>query len=365
MPGAVVTGAVVTGAVVTGAVVTGAVVTGAVVAQLVPPKNAEVSDVNVTVDSVDASATSVIEWFAMNARPLPWRAEGTSPWGVLVSEVMAQQTPVARVAPQWQSWIHRWPRASALAAASTADVLNAWDRLGYPRRALRLHATAALVAHNHDDEVPKTYEQLRALPGVGDYTAAAVLAFAFGRRALVLDTNIRRVVSRVFAGQAIPRSHITRAERELIDLVTPGSSTAENPNPVDEVAARWSVAVMELGALVCTPTPNCTACPLKRQCRWRAANYPESLHQPRRSQPFHGTDRQIRGRIMKALRDASPIAVSPAELCNLVRQAGGAADETPLEQYERALASLLTDGLVEKTKGGQVSLPTFSPMETD
>src|SRR5690606_7452204 len=137
-------------------------------------------------------------WFDHAARDLPWRRPECSPWGVLVSEIMLQQTPVVRVLPAWMSWMERWPTPAHLAAASQADAVRAWDRLGYPRRAKRLWECAGEIVRRHGGEVPDDEEELLALPGIGAYTAAAVRSFAFGRRAVVLDTNVRRVIARAW-----------------------------------------------------------------------------------------------------------------------------------------------------------------------
>ena len=285
-----------------------------------------------------AVSNAVTNWYAANARDLPWRAPGTTPWGVLVSEVMAQQTPVTRVAPQWLSWMRRWPTPAHLAAATTADVLTQWDRLGYPRRALRLHECAQELCRSHGGEVPEDYAALVALPGIGDYTAAAVLAFAFGRRALVMDTNIRRVHARVFAGIANHSPHITSAERESLDAVTP-----DEPR-----AAVWSQAVMELGAVVCRPQPRCADCPLLQHCAWHGAGQPAAATPARRPQPFAGTDRQVRGKVMALLRAARGAGVELSAI---------EAAWHDREQLQRALDSLLADGLAEKAGGGQFHLP--------
>ena len=153
-------------------------------------------------------------WYDAHARDLPWRRPGTTPWEVLVSEVMSQQTPVARVVPAWQEWMRRWPGPAELAQAPTAAVLRVWGRLGYPRRALRLIECARSVVEQHGGVLPDDLDALLALPGVGEYTAGAVLAFAHGRRALVLDTNVRRVLARAVGGQALPAPSLNRAERE-------------------------------------------------------------------------------------------------------------------------------------------------------
>src|SRR5262249_19255374 len=161
----------------------------------------------------------------------------------VVSEFMLQQTPVSRVLPVYDAWLERWPTPASLAAAPVGDAVRAWGRLGYPRRALRLHAAAAAIADRHGGAVPESYEELVALPGVGDYTAWAVLAFAFGRRQAVLDTNVRRVLARVVAGTEFPPPAVTAGEKAV----------ARGLLPDDEpTAATWSVALMELGALVCT-----------------------------------------------------------------------------------------------------------------
>ena len=143
----------------------------------------------------------VTAWFAAHARPLPWREPDCTPWGVMVSEYMLQQTPVARVLPVWAAWLERWPTPAALAAEEPGEAVRAWGRLGYPRRAQRLHAAATAIRDEHGGEVPADFEALRGLPGVGEYTAAAIASFAHGRRHVVLDTNVRRVLE-------IGRAHV-------------------------------------------------------------------------------------------------------------------------------------------------------------
>ena len=278
---------------------------------------------------------ALLPWYDANARDLPWRAPDRTPWGVLVSEVMLQQTPVVRVEPAWRAWMARWPTPAALADASTADVLRAWDRLGYPRRALRLVDCACTLVQRHGGEVPDDPELLRALPGVGEYTAAAVLAFGFGRRSVVLDTNVRRVLGRLVGGTALPAPTLTVDERRRAAAYVPDDEAA---------AARWAVATMELGALVCTArTPRCEACPVREHCRWVAAGRPDDEHaHRRRTQPWAGTDRQVRGRVMALLREA--IAPVPAETLD---------DLWPdRAQLARAVDGLVADGLVETLAAG-------------
>lgn len=276
----------------------------------------------------------VVAWFDDHARDLPWRAADRTPWGVLVSEVMLQQTPVVRVEPAWRAWLARWPEPADLAAASPADVLRAWDRLGYPRRALRLQDCARALVERHGGEVPSDEAALLALPGIGSYTAAAVRAFAFGLRSVVLDTNVRRVLARVAEGVALPAPALTVGEQRLAATFVP---------PDDAGAARWAAASMELGALVCTArAPRCDVCPVADACAWRLAGSPADVHAlRRRTQAWAGTDRQVRGRIMALLREA--LEPAPAHAV--------AAVWPDAEQRDRCLVSLLADGLVEQVPG--------------
>ncbi|RRD30808.1 A/G-specific adenine glycosylase [Actinomyces bowdenii] len=290
------------------------------------------------------SAGAVVSWYARHARDLPWRRPGTTPWEVLLSEVMSQQTPVARVIPAWRQWLERWPGPAELAAAPTAEVLRVWGRLGYPRRALRLIECARALVQDHGGRLPSDREALLALPGVGEYTAGAVMAFAYGRRALVLDTNVRRVLARAVGGQALPPPHLGRAERERALALLP---------PDEATAARWSVAVMELGALVCTARdPRCEQCPWRSQCAWLAAGRPADAHAGRRrTQAWHGTDRQARGMIMAALRE-SPRGLARTDLLVAAAAAGDRAGRADPDQPARALASLLADGLIATDDDG-------------
>ena len=279
----------------------------------------------------------VNDWFRAHARDLPWRAADRTPWGVLVSEVMLQQTPVARVEPVWRAWMERWPAPVDLARAERADVIRAWDRLGYPRRALRLRECAKALVERHDGEVPDDSAALLALPGVGEYTAAAVRVFAFDRRDVVLDTNVRRVIGRAWHGQALPKTHLTRGERNHAAALVPKETRA---------SALWNAGAMELGALVCTArAPRCDECVLAAHCAWNLAGKPGLDAAPRRTQAWHGTDRQVRGRVMALLRTAdAPVTVSGrVEL----------ADVSP-GQLDRCLDSLVEDGLarlVDATRG--------------
>lgn len=279
----------------------------------------------------------LVDWYAEARRDLPWRAAGVTAWQILVSEFMLQQTPVARVAPIWVDWIARWPTPSATAAAGAAEVLRAWGKLGYPRRAKRLHECAGVIAAEHGDVVPDDVDVLLTLPGVGTYTARAVACFAYGKRVPVVDTNVRRVVARAVHGLADAGS--PSAVRDLADV--------EALLPKGEVAAVFSAALMELGATVCTArAPKCGVCPLSK-CAWRAAGHPPGDAPRKPAQTYAGTDRQVRGRLLDVLR-ASTGPVQRAEL-DVVWL-------TDTAQRDRALDSLLVDGLVEQTADGRFAL---------
>jgi A/G-specific adenine glycosylase len=281
----------------------------------------------------------VVDWFATAARDLPWRRPGVDAWAVLVSEVMLQQTPVARVEPVWRAWLDRWPTPADLAAASPAEAIRAWGKLGYPRRALRLREAAVAIVERHGGVVPDGVAALEALPGIGTYTARAVACFGYGQAQPVVDTNVRRVVARVLHGRA--EAGTARAA-DLADVL------ALTPTDPDR-AVRFSVAAMELGALVCVAgTPRCGVCPVRDRCAWRLAGYPPAEGPSRRVQKFAGTDRQVRGRLLDVLR-AAHHPVTAAEL-------DAAWDDAV--QRSRCLDSLLADGLVEQTDDGLFRLPS-------
>lgn len=280
---------------------------------------------------------TLLRWFDEHERPLPWRS--STPWGVLVSEFMLQQTPVDRVLPLWPVWMARWPTPGDLASAPLADALRAWGRLGYPRRAQRLHQTAMIITERHGGAVPDDMAALRELPGIGDYTAAAVLAFAYDRRSIVLDTNVRRVLSRTLVGEGQAPPHITTAERQRAAELWPTTHRR---------SARWSAAVMEFGALVCTARrPSCGTCPVRRSCAWTAAGQPASPHTGRRQAEYVGSDRQVRGRILAVLRDShGPVPGSAIEAAWL-----------DADQRARALDGLVSDGLVVRLPRRKFALP--------
>ncbi|KKC02610.1 A/G-specific adenine glycosylase [Mycobacterium nebraskense] len=283
------------------------------------------------------SADELLEWYGRSRRDLPWREPGVSAWQILVSEFMLQQTPVSRVLPIWSDWVRRWPTPSATAAASAADVLRAWGKLGYPRRAKRLHECATVIARDHGDVVPEDVDTLLTLPGIGSYTARAVACFAYRQPVPVVDTNVRRVVARAVRGLADGGS--ASAVRDMADVSV--------LLPRDETAPQFSVALMELGATVCTArTPRCGLCPLAR-CAWRDAGYAPAQGPARRVQTYAGTDRQVRGRLLDVLRgNDSPVTRAELDVAWL----------TDTAQRDRALDSLLADGLVTRTVDGRFAL---------
>lgn len=316
-------------------------------------------------------SAKVTAWYRDNARDLPWRRPGTTPWGILLSEVMSHQTPVVRVAPIWEEWIARWPTPADLAAAPTDAVLRAWGTLGYPRRALRLKECAQTLVDAHSGSVPSSVDSLLALPGIGDYTARAVAAFAFGAAVPVVDTNVRRVYARAVLGRPVARPQ--KAELAWVAELLPSGDTdvassagaasavapdseasAASPAPdaaADSEAAVFSAGLMELGALVCTASsPACGECPLRDDCAWLAAGSPAPTADElarRKVQKFEGTDRQVRGKIMKVLREAD--APVPQSAIDVVWP-----DDA---QRSRALYSLLEDGLAAQDADGRFRLP--------
>ncbi len=266
----------------------------------------------------------ILDWFDKNQRDLPWRK--TNAWGVMVSEFMLQQTPVNRVLPKWIEWMERWPDPSSLASAKKSDVIAAWGRLGYPRRAIRLHEAAKVITTEYKNIVPREPQILRSLPGVGDYTAAAIGAFAYGDSTLVLDINIRRFFSRVYDGVESPSSSPSQYERRI----------REELIPVD--GAKWAAATMEFGALICTSrSPLCEECPVKKSCAWREAGYPRAEVKSK-TQGWHGTDRKCRGTIVQALRDNQKLTSSALKKL-----------WDNEDQVEKALKTLTADGLIEAT----------------
>ncbi len=283
---------------------------------------------------------ALTKWFALHQRPLPWREESCSPWAVMVSEVMLQQTPVARVEPVWFEWMSRWPAPSDLAQASKAEVVIAWGRLGYPRRALRLHDAAVQMVANHKGEVPQGLDDLLNLPGIGDYTARAIRTFAFGFPEPVVDTNVRRVVARAHKGNGEAGPPRVRSDREELWGVL---STVDANTQV-----QGAKAIMELGATICAArSPRCEECPLAPACAWRAAGYPEYVGAKAPTQGrFEGSDRQVRGIILRELRH-SDTPVPEDFLASLWPDR---------QQFQRALGSLVSDGLAIRESEG-ITLP--------
>jgi A/G-specific adenine glycosylase len=285
-------------------------------------------------------APELLPWYERSARELPWRQPDASPWAVLVSEVMLQQTPVARVLPAWTAWLARWPEPAALAGEPAGEAVRMWARLGYPRRALRLHACAVAITSEHGGAVPSEVDALLALPGIGAYTARAVAVFAFGQRQPVVDTNVRRVIARAVLGQGEAGPPSTTRDLAAVEALLPDDPPR---------AARLSIALMELGALICTArTPRCADCPLTTRCAWRQAGSPPYAGPLVARQRFTGTDRQVRGLLLAVLRD-SPVPVEAGQL-DLVW--------TDHVQRARALDGLVADGLIDPRPDGRYALPS-------
>jgi A/G-specific adenine glycosylase len=277
---------------------------------------------------------AALAWYGTHARELPWRVPGTPAWHILISEVMLQQTPVARVLAAYEEWTTRWPTPADLAAEPVGEAIRAWGKLGYPRRGKWLHESAVAMLERHGGQVPDELNQLLALPGIGDYTARAVLSFAYGQRHPVIDTNVRRLIARALHG----------VEDKAIPLAAVEELLPEDP----ATAATTSAAFMELGALICTArSPKCADCPYVRECAWKAAGSPLPDKPFRRPQSFAGTDRQVRGLLLAVLREsAGPV---PKQRLDVVWQ--------DTVQRERALKSLVTDGLVTPHAGDVFALP--------
>ena len=287
-------------------------------------------------------AAPLVAWYREHARDLPWRRpefrSAYGAWGVLVSEFMLQQTPVTRVIPHLEAWLDRWPTPAALAADPPAEAVRQWANLGYPRRALWLHAAAVQIRDRHDGVVPRDVDALLALPGIGDYTARAVAAFGYGDPHPVVDTNTRRVLARAVGARSQPGPP-SRRDLEAMAAELPADQTE---------AAVVNAAMMELGAVVCTArAPRCGACPIADRCAWRAAGCPDTGDRRRRQARYEGSDRQARGAALRALRDAAPAAVPLEALI---------ADWPDAGQRDRAIDSLIADGLAGASDG-LIALP--------
>lgn len=288
-------------------------------------------------------------WFRDNQRVLPWRLAEAGPWGVLVSEVMLHQTPVARVIPVYSQWMERWPTPRALADASVADALRAWGRLGYPRRARNLHQIATRIVTEHGGTVPRGLEDLLALPGIGDYTARAVRCFAFGIPEPVVDTNVRRVMARAVFGQAQAGPPRAVEDRRVVAAVL-------EVLPSVEEKVLGAAGLMELGQTLCrSGEPACDGCPLIAACEWRKAGYPPYEGPlPRAQAPYEGSDRHVRGIILRELR-SSDTPVPDHFLSSLWPDR---------QQYRRCLHSLVLDGLIQRASDDPESYELFAEDDT-
>lgn len=298
-----------------------------------------------------AQLTSIVDatinWYVTAQRDFPWRDPDISPWGVLLSEVMSQQTQMSRVEPKWREFMDLWPTPTAMADSSVAEVIRRWDRLGYPRRAVNLHRCATAIVEDHGGVVPADRDALLALPGIGTYTSAAVASFAFGLREPVIDTNIRRVLARAVNGEAVAwAANAKRDDAEMLALL-----------PEDRERAKlWNASSMELGAVVCQARkPLCEACPIADLCEWRAREYPAATVKPRVQAEFEGSDRQLRGQIMRLLR-SQPEGVDVTEVPSLLDQPRNIVDTVHAERLLKLADDLVTDGLAERTED-RIHLP--------
>lgn len=280
---------------------------------------------------------SLTAWAAGARRDLPWRRT-RDPWAVLVSELMLQQTQVPRVVPRYGAFMERFPTPAATAATPVAEVVRAWAGLGYNRRAVNLHRAAAVVVERHGGSLPHTLEELVALPGVGPYTARAVLAFAFEADVGVVEVNSARVLARAAAGRRLSAAEA----QDLADALVPAGA-----------GWAWNQAMLDLGATVCTKSaPDCGGCPLQSCCTWAGAGGPDpavgSAGAGTPQSTFAGSDRQGRGRLVEALR-RGPVPLSG------VAEAAGWPDEP--ERATRVAAGLVADGLAVRVAGGALTLP--------
>ena len=274
---------------------------------------------------------SIFSWITPRLRQLPWR-DTRDPWHVLVSEVMLQQTGVSRAMPKWQVFIDAFATPADCAGAPLGDVLRLWQGLGYPRRARNLQAAARVIVEQHDGLTPSTLDELLALPGIGPYTARAVLAFAFEEDAAVVDTNIARVLAR-FHGRTLK----ARDAQQLADDWVPQGE-----------AWLWNQALMDLGATICRPQPTCDECPLSEKCSWRGTGTDPSVGSAGVSVAqarFEGSDRQARGRLIKQLGECAVPIHAVAEIM-----------DRSAEIAMRLVNDLISDGLIIR-QNGELLLP--------
>jgi len=301
---------------------------------------------------LEATRERVLAWFAQAGRDLPWRAT-RDPYRVLVAEVLAQQTQAARAAAAWPRFLERFPDVGALAAAPAAEVLRAWQGLGYNRRALALRRTAQAVEERGG--WPETVEELAALPGVGPYTARAVACFALGLPVAPVDTNVARVLARSLAGTD-PAELTAAARQRLADQAMPPSARGPAvPGAADPsgLAWAWSSALMDVGALHCRPRPRCQGCPLEPTCRWRALGAAAPPPRPRAQAPFATSDRRWRGAVVRALAGA-PDGLDRTTLADTVQ---AAAAERPAGWFDTLLERLESEGMVATGPDGRLRLP--------
>ena len=274
--------------------------------------------------------TRLLRWYGQHRRDLPWRRT-RDPYAIAVSEVMLQQTQVERVKPKFEAWLQQWPTWKSLAAAPLADVLKAWSGLGYNSRAVRLRLMARDIVTKYKSKTPDDVTKLQNLPGVGEYTAQAIATFAFKQRVGVIDTNVRRVLGRIFFGVRGPKN--TNQLRELVDRIVPMKEPGQ-----------WNHALMDFGSMVCTSRPKCEICPLQQYC----LAYPKilSVTRPRRPAPqrFEETDRFWRGRIVALVSEVGKM--TEGELAKLLNVHG----VLPTARRRRLLSALRQSGILGSTQ---------------
>jgi len=281
-----------------------------------------------------ALVNALLVWGAPRLRDLPWRRTRT-PWNILVSEVMLQQTSVERVLPKYEVFLERFPQPDALASSALGDALSVWSGLGYPRRCRNLHVTAQLIVSDHNGQVPSSLEELLSLPGIGPYTARAVQCFAHGKDVGVVDVNVSRVLSRI-QGVAMSARLLQQCADEWVPL---------------DCAWEWNQVLMDFGAQHCTArAPQCPSCPVYSLCRWKGIGDDPALMSAGASKPqlrFSGSDRQARGRAMKAVLHGMS---NPAEIIDAMQLS------QDQDRAMRLLHHLVDEGLLQQ-QGSRFNLP--------
>lgn len=303
----------------------------------------------VSIAAIQTFRTKLLTWYKQHGRDLPWRLTH-DPYSIMLSEVMLQQTQVNTVIERYNRWLQRFPTLASLADAPTSEVLKEWSGLGYNRRALALHTAAKQIVYERNGKFPNTLEELMQLKGIGKYTASAILSFAFKKPVPIVDTNVKRVLGRIFFGYKLLAEHINTDEPfwELKQKIVPKNSTAYNFNQ----------GIMDFGATICIARkPKCEVCPMQKICK----SYPEILTakkdllrvKQKRTEPLYfGEPRRIwRGRILKLLHDQKNVSLKKLGQLLMLDW-----DKKRLDWLKDVMKTLEKDGLVV-VKNGRVSLP--------